>query len=356
MLNFNLKKKYLSAIFKKTVRKKIPAIVFKILDNYSPKEISPKKLSELELCISGEIKNNDLIITIELQQKYDFDWQYLSTELEKKLKKSTKFKKINIIISYHLPSEKKSVPLKKSAKTTTYKLILVCSAKGGVGKSTICVNLALAMQKLGKKTAIVDSDIYGPSTHHLLGISASSPRVEDGLMIPYENYGIKLNSMGLIAPKDKALIWRGPMLGKSLNNLLASTEWGDTEYLFVDLPPGTGDVYLTLLQQYQYAKAVLISTPQKISLIDVSRSLDLLKKLNIETLGIIENMALGKNDAMSQNVLNFSKQHEMEYLGRIQYDTKISYYSDMSIPAVTQEGLNCTGELEKIAQKLYQKF
>ena len=258
----------------------------------------------------------------------------------------------SIIVTYHQSADKPKKSLKLSNKTFNYKIILICSAKGGVGKSTICVNLALAMKMLGKKTAIVDADIYGPSTHHLLGIKSNPPQIKNDMMIPYEKHGIKLNSMGLITPPDKALIWRGPMLTKTLNNLLNSTDWGDTEYLFIDLPPGTGDVYLSLLQKYQTAQAILISTPQKISLIDVARSLDLLNKLQIKTLGIIENMALSEQKLMSQNVKNFASQYNIAYLGKIAYDPQIAHYSDTSTPAINKEELNITTELKKIAKKL----
>lgn len=332
MLNFNLKKKYLS-----------------VLSNYSPKEIAPKKLSDLNLKIIDQIIKKDLSITIELYQEYDLDWNRTIAELTSGIETIGKLKKVNIIVTHHKSQPK---PLKQNKKQFNHKLILVCSAKGGVGKSTICVNLALALKMLGKKTAIIDSDIYGPSTHHLLGISKAEPKVKDGIMMPYEKHGVKLNSMGLIVPEDKALIWRAPMLTKTLNNLLYSTDWGDTEYLFVDLPPGTGDVYLTLLKNHPNAEAILISTPQKISLIDVSRSIDLLKKLDIGILGIIENMAYKENGPMSEHVTNFAKERNIKHLGKILYDDNIAYYSDISEPAILQKKLNFSDELKKIAKLL----
>ena len=206
------------------------------------------------------------------------------------------------------------------------------------------------MQQLGKKSSLVDADIHGPSAHLLLGTMDKKPQVKNGLITPIEAYNIKLNSMGMITPQDRALIWRGPMLGKALDNLLNNTDWQDSEYLFLDLPPGTGDVYLNLLKKYPAAQAILISTAQKISLIDVARSVDLLKKLNIKILGIIENMAREENT--NSYVGNFAKKQKLSYLGKILYNGEIAHYCDISKPAILDKNLSFEQEILDIARKI----
>ena len=325
MLNFNLKKKILA-----------------IVNSYSPPEINPQTLSDIGVGINSIISNSNLTITIEIFEQNNIDWKKVSLELENKLLTLRQINKANIIINFHKKAPQKKLP----------KLILICSAKGGVGKSTICVNLAIAFNILGKKSAIVDADIYGPSTAHLLGISNKEPQIKNNIMIPLQKHGVKLNSMGLIMPKNRALIWRGPMLSKSLNNLLNATDWGDSEYIFIDLPPGTGDVYLTLLKNYPSTNAILISSPQQISLIDVIRSLDMLHKLDVNIAGIIENMAFDSNNLMSKNVPNFATKNKLDYLGKILYDQQISYYCDAAKPVILQKNLDISKNLLMIAKNL----
>ncbi len=199
------------------------------------------------------------------------------------------------------------------------KLILICSAKGGVGKSTLCFNLAYGFMKLKHKTAIIDADIYGPSIHHLFNIKAGTqPEIQNNLMIPLEKDNIKFNSMGLIIDGKKALIWRAPMIIKALNNLINNSDWGDSDYIFIDLPPGTGDIHLTMLKNFPTAEAILISTSQKISLIDVERSYDMLNKLNINVLGIIENMSYGDKNYIT----DFAQENNLNFLGKIPLTNK----------------------------------
>jgi ATP-binding protein involved in chromosome partitioning len=168
-------------------------------------------------------------------------------------------------------------------------LIAVGSGKGGVGKSTVAANLAIALARKGKKVGLIDADVYGPSQPTLLG-SHHKPEAENEKLIPVEAHGVKFLSLGQLVSPGHALAWRGPMATGALANLVEA-EWGDTELLIVDLPPGTGDVQLSLIQRSRPAGAVIVSTPQDLSLIDARRAVDLFNKMSVPVLGIIENMA-----------------------------------------------------------------
>jgi ATP-binding protein involved in chromosome partitioning len=168
-------------------------------------------------------------------------------------------------------------------------LIAIGSGKGGVGKSTVSANLAISLARAGKKVGLIDADVYGPSQPTLLG-SHSKPTAEAERLIPVEAHGIRFLSLGQLVSPGHALAWRGPMATGALNNLIEA-DWGDSELLLVDLPPGTGDVQLSLIQRARPAGAVIVSTPQDLSLIDARRAIDLFNKTSVPVLGIIENMA-----------------------------------------------------------------
>ena len=168
-------------------------------------------------------------------------------------------------------------------------LIAVASGKGGVGKSTVSANLAVALARAGKKVGLIDADVYGPSQPTLLG-SHQKPAAEEQRLVPVEAHGVKFLSLGQLVSPGHALAWRGPMATGALANLM-DADWGDAELLLVDLPPGTGDVQLSLIQRSRPAGAVIVSTPQDLSLIDARRAVDLFNKTSVPVLGIIENMA-----------------------------------------------------------------
>ncbi len=170
------------------------------------------------------------------------------------------------------------------------RVIAVASGKGGVGKSTVAVNLAVGLSQLGLRTGLVDADIHGPSLARMLGID-TKPEVVDGLMQPIQAYGLRANSMAFLVPEQQAMIWRGPMVMGALQQLLGQTAWGALDVMVVDLPPGTGDAQLTLSQRVTLAGAVIVSTPQDIALIDARRGIAMFQKLDVPVLGIVENMS-----------------------------------------------------------------
>ena len=169
-------------------------------------------------------------------------------------------------------------------------IIAVASGKGGVGKSTTSVNLAIALAKLGQKVGILDADIYGPSMPRLMGIK-DQPTVNGKILTPLEGHGVKVMSMGFLVDEDTPMIWRGPMVISALTQMLREVEWGELDVLVVDMPPGTGDAQLTMSQQVPLAGAVIVSTPQDIALIDARKGLNMFRKVDVPILGLIENMS-----------------------------------------------------------------
>ena len=170
-------------------------------------------------------------------------------------------------------------------------LVLVASGKGGVGKSTVATHLALALAKLGRAVGLLDADIYGPSIPTLLG-AADRPQVGDDKMLqPVRKFGIPVMSMGYLVDPEQAMIWRGPMLAGAVTQLLTDVAWGDLDVLVLDLPPGTGDIQLTLAQKFKVAGAILVTTPQAVALADVRRAKAMFDKVRVEVLGLVENMS-----------------------------------------------------------------
>ena len=171
------------------------------------------------------------------------------------------------------------------------KIVAVGSGKGGVGKSTLAANLAVALARLGRKVGLVDADVYGPSQPMLLDAANRKPTANDDTLIPVESdFGVKFISMGQLVEPGRAIAWRGPMVGKALAQLMEA-DWGDADTLIVDLPPGTGDVQLTMLQRFRPVGAVIVSTPQDLALIDATRAINLFKQAGVPIIGIVENMA-----------------------------------------------------------------
>jgi ATP-binding protein involved in chromosome partitioning len=170
-------------------------------------------------------------------------------------------------------------------------VVAVGSGKGGVGKSTVAVNLALSFAAEGLKTGLLDADLYGPSIPKLMGIEGKPAVREDGIFAPHQAYGLKVISIGSMLTPDQAVVWRGPMATSALRQLLRETDWGGLDVLVVDLPPGTGDIQISLVQQVELAGVVIVSTPQDLALIDAKKAIDMLKRTNVPLLGLVENMS-----------------------------------------------------------------
>jgi len=224
-------------------------------------------------------------------------------------------------------------------------IIAVASGKGGVGKSTTAVNLALGLQANGLRVGILDADIYGPSIPRLLKISGRPQQIENRIIVPMENYGLKAMSMGFLVDEETAMIWRGPMVQSALLQMLREVAWGDLDVLVVDMPPGTGDVQLTLAQQVPLAGAVVVSTPQDLALIDARKAITMFGKVEVPLLGIIENMSyfLAPDTGKRYDIFghggarNEAERIGVPFLGEVPLTMEIRETSDMGTPIVVAD-------------------
>ena len=252
------------------------------------------------------------------------------------------------------------VEVEITAKVRTYKspkeekilknvghLIAVASGKGGVGKSTVATNLAVALSKTGAKTGLVDIDVYGPSAQIMFGLpKGTRPMVReaDQLLIPVEAHGVKIMSMSFIARDDTPVLWRGPLVAKLVQDFLIHVEWGELDYLVVDLPPGTGDAQLTLCQSAPLSGAVIVTTPQDVSLIDARKGLELFRKVNVPVLGIVENMSYFICPKCGERTEIFRRgggarvasQLGVPFLGEIPIEQEVTLSGDEGIPIVVR--------------------
>ncbi|MBE7183320.1 MAG: Mrp/NBP35 family ATP-binding protein [Methylobacterium mesophilicum] len=225
------------------------------------------------------------------------------------------------------------------------KIIAVASGKGGVGKSTTAVNLALALAATGKRVGILDADIYGPSLPRLLGLSGK-PETRDGRILqPMQRYGVKAMSMGFLVEEDTPMIWRGPMVMSALSQLLREVDWAPLDILVVDMPPGTGDAQLTMAQQVPLAGAVIVSTPQDLALIDARKGLNMFKKVDVPVLGLVENMSyfLAPDTGVRYDIFGHGGAREeaarigAAFLGEVPIEMRIRETSDRGTPVVAAD-------------------
>jgi len=239
-------------------------------------------------------------------------------------------------------------------------IIAVASGKGGVGKSTTAANLALALAAEGASVGLLDADIYGPSQPMMLGINRR-PESEDGkTMEPLENHGVQVMSIGFLVDQDEAMIWRGPMATQALEQLLRQTNWKDLDYLLVDMPPGTGDIQLTLSQRVPMTGAVIVTTPQDIALLDARKGIKMFEKVGVPILGIVENMAVHvcSNCGHVEHIFGadggrkMAEQNGMAYLGALPLDINIRLQADSGKPTVVADP---DGEVASIYKAVARK-
>jgi ATP-binding protein involved in chromosome partitioning len=225
-------------------------------------------------------------------------------------------------------------------------IIAVASGKGGVGKSTTAVNLALALAAEGARTGILDADIYGPSIPLMLGVAGESPSSDDGQSLnPLPARGLQVMSIGFLIEADQPMVWRGPMVTQALNQMLQHTRWDDLDYLVVDMPPGTGDIQLTLSQQVPVSGAVIVTTPQDIALLDARKGLQMFRKVSVPVLGVIENMSThvctncGHEEPLfgSGGGAAMAKDFDVELLGQLPLELRIREQTDSGEPSVVAE-------------------
>jgi ATP-binding protein involved in chromosome partitioning len=224
-------------------------------------------------------------------------------------------------------------------------VVAVASGKGGVGKSTTAVNLALALAAEGARVGILDADIYGPSQPMMMGISGRPESVDGKSMEPMENYGVQVMSIGFLVDADEAMIWRGPMATQALEQLLRQTNWADLDYLIIDMPPGTGDIQLTLSQRVPLTGAVIVTTPQDIALLDAKKGVKMFEKVGVPLLGLVENMAVHVCEHCGHVEHIFGEdggkrmaaQYKMDYLGALPLNLSIRVQADSGRPSVVSD-------------------
>ena len=271
--------------------------------------------------------------------------------------------KVNLIVN----APKKTIEIKGNAIPGVKNIIAISSGKGGVGKSTIAANFAVSLVDLGYKVGVIDADIYGPSMHIMFGLEGAVPEAIniDGKskIKPLESYGVKLLSIGFFAQSQQAVVWRGPMASKALNQLLWDTHWGELDFLVVDLPPGTGDIHLSLVQSIPLTGAVVVSTPQNIALADARKGVNMfqMESINVPVLGIVENMAYFTPEELPNNkyyifgkegAKGLAEQLEIELLAQIPLVQSVREAADAGRPAVLQGTTHIALELLSMTKNI----
>jgi ATP-binding protein involved in chromosome partitioning len=245
-------------------------------------------------------------------------------------------------------------------------IVVVASGKGGVGKSTTAVNLALALHRLGGKVGLFDADIYGPSQPLMLGVAGTRPQIVGGnQMQPVTAHGIKCNSVGFLVDENQAMVWRGPMVVGAFNQILNDTLWGELDYLVIDMPPGTGDIQLSLAQSVPVTGAVIVTTPQDVALLDAKRGIEMFRKVQVPILGVVENMGLHTCSKCGHSEHIFGEggadriahAYDVEVLGSLPLDAKIRKQCDEGNPAVASDPKGQAAQIYlKIAERVRQQL
>jgi len=243
-------------------------------------------------------------------------------------------------------------------------LIAVGSGKGGVGKTTVSVNLAVALAALGHRTGLMDADVYGPNVPLMMGIN-KTPMAYGERIQPLEQFGVKLMSMGFLSPGDKPLVWRGPMLHSVIQQFLRGVDWGDLEYLVIDLPPGTGDVQLTLMQTAPVTGAVVVTTPSDVSLEDARKAVHMFNQVKVPILGIVENMSYLICPHCNERIDVFStgggertaREMQVNFLGALPLDPAVRKGGDSGAPVALQNEIGSQGAVfRELARKMQDRI
>ena len=309
-------------------------------------EISPagRKLGEIgkvrELAVAGDTLSARIELGFPCASAHDAIREQLSGAL------AAQFGVVHAEIGISMRVRRHAVQRNLQPIAGVKNIIAIASGKGGVGKSTVSANIALALSAEGAAVGILDADIYGPSQPHMMGIVGEQPVSEDGkTMLPLEAHGLQVMSIGALVDPDQPMVWRGPMVTSALSQLANQTRWRDLDYLIVDMPPGTGDIQLTLAQQIPVSGSVIVTTPQNIATLDARKGLAMFRKVSIPVLGVIENMsthicsACGHEDAIfgAGGAAKISRDFDVRLLGQLPLDARIREQTDSGRPTVVAE-------------------
>lgn len=315
-----------------------------------------------------EIRDNRITVTLKFTTKNEETRVQIKDAVDRKLKE--KLPGYEIVVVEAIPDLKMGAGQTKAGGDPwagrapipgIKNIIAVASGKGGVGKSTVSTNLAIALAQHGLKIGLMDSDIYGPSIHIMMGVEERPQVTPDQKIIPIEKYGIKMMSMGFLVDRDAPLIWRGPLVMKAVEQFLRDVVWGELDALIIDLPPGTGDAQLTLVQKTPLTGAIIVTTPQEVALVDARRGLKMFQKVDTKVLGIVENMSyficqkcgeksyiFGKNGGLKS-----AKELGVPLLGQVPIEPEVTEAGDNGVPIVARnpESASAKAFLE-IAEKV----
>ncbi len=328
-----------------------------------------KSLIELELIRDIEIIPGAVKITLLVASKACTIKDKLAKLITDAIKKEYKDLEVKIEFALMTSADRAKLFGKQPSEMEGIKkvkhIIAVASGKGGVGKTTVSVNLAISMSKMGLKVGILDADMHGPDIPIMLGIK-ERPVGSQGWLLPVEKYGIKVMSTGMLAGEGVPIVWRGPMVNKAIKEFLGHVKWAELDCLVVDLPPGTGDAAITLVKSIPLEGAVIVTTPQKVAMSDVRRSIGLFVSENIPILGIIENMSYLKvKDGDEEKIMHvfgkgagekMAKAFKVELLGQIPLDPSVGQAGDEGKPVTLNDELEVAKIFMEISKKIYEKL
>jgi ATP-binding protein involved in chromosome partitioning len=313
------------------------------------------------------VQKGNVLITLEINPAELKQMEQAAQDAEAAIKKLKGVKDVKIILTAEKPAEKIQKPAPAEQRTIlphVKDVIAVASGKGGVGKSTVAVNLALSLQKQGLRVGLLDADIYGPSIPMLLGLRDQKPEQENEYLIPLEAHGLKVMSMGFLVKEDAPMVWRGPMVQSALLQMVRDVRWGELDVLLIDMPPGTGDTQLTIAQRIKLSGAVIVSTPQDVALLDTVKGVHMFEKVAVPIFGIVENMSFfncphcgndsdifGKHGAKQR-----AAELNVDFLGEVPINIELRMASDQGKPVVLQEDHVITKVFNDISVKITQKI
>lgn len=340
--------------------------IYKALENVDDPELN-KSLIELDMISDVTIEGENVVVNVALTTAGCPLKNTISGDIEKELLKIDEIKNVEVVFGEMTNEQKQNLTKKLRGESKepfkNTRVIAIGSGKGGVGKSTVTANLAVELSEMGYSVGLIDADILGHSIPQILGIKDKKPMgMQDGTIIPIDANGVKVISMGNLMEKDEALIWRGPVLGGILTQFFNDVYWGELDYMLIDLPPGTGDVPLSLMQQLPKAEILIVTTPQ-ITAADVAKRLGFMaRKTNSKVIGIIENMSYFICDNCDEKHYIFgkregeklSKELNAPLLGEIPLSTLVREDSDKGVPSVLDERLNMKDKYNEIATKLLE--
>ena len=336
----------------------IEEVLREIKDPYGEKDLVSSKAVK-----SIDVDGSSVKIKVELGYPAKGVVDELAREITDKVQAIDGVDSVDVEVGWKIVSH--AVQKNLSPLPNVKNIIAVASGKGGVGKSTTTVNLALALAAEGARVGVLDADIYGPSIPRMLGITGQPTSTDGNSLQPMENYGVQAMSIGFLIEEDTPMIWRGPMVTQALEQLLNDTNWKDVDYLIIDLPPGTGDTQLTLAQKIPVSGAVIVTTPQDIALLDAKKGLKMFEKVEVPVLGIVENMSIHicSNCGHAEHIFGegggqrMAEEYGVDFLGALPLDIRIREEADSGNPTVAAEPDSKIAEIyREIARKTAAKL